>query len=52
VKELFNLCFPGFNVRYRNAVTRTCDWLFWFSLIYIFIDYDIIPFCKNFKIGA
>jgi hypothetical protein len=50
VKGLFNPRFPGLNFRYRNAVTRTWDWLFWFSLIYIFIDYDIIPFC-NFKIG-
>jgi hypothetical protein len=45
------LSLPGLNLRYRNAVTRTCDWLFWFSFIYIFIDYDIFPFC-NFKIGA
>ncbi len=51
VKGLFNPCFPGLNLRYHNAVTQTCDWLFWFSLIYIFIDYDIIPFW-NFKIGA
>ncbi len=51
VKGLFNPRFPGLSLRYRNAVARTCDQLLWFSLIYIFIDYDTIPFC-NLKIGA
>jgi hypothetical protein len=51
VKGLFNPCFSGLTLRYRNAVAQTCNQLFWFSLIYIFIDDDTIPHC-NFKIGA
>jgi hypothetical protein len=42
VKGLFNPRFLGLTLRYRNAVARTCDQLLWFSLIYIFIDDDII----------
>ncbi len=31
--RLFNPCFLGLNLRHRNVVTWTCDWLFWFSFI-------------------
>ncbi len=48
---LFNPRFPGLKFRHRHAVARICDQQFWFSLIYICIDDDIIPHCK-FKIGA
>jgi hypothetical protein len=51
--RLFNPRFPGLTLRHRNAVTWTCDWLFWFSfitdLITDLITPDITPFC-NFKL--
>ncbi len=50
VKGLFNPRFPSLNLRYRDTVAWTCDWLFWFSLITDFINPNTIPFC-NFKIG-
>ncbi len=43
VKGLFNPCFPGLTLRYRNAVTWTCDQLLWFPFIYIFTDDDTTP---------
>ncbi len=46
LSRLFNPCFPGLKFIHRHAVARICDQQFWFSLIYIYIDDDIIPHCK------
>ncbi len=43
--------FPGLKIRYRYALTWTCDWLFWFSFISNLITPDITPL-GNCKIGA
>jgi hypothetical protein len=46
LSHLFKLPFWGLTLRHRNAVTWTCDWHDWFSLIFIVIV--IIPsFCYN-----
>jgi hypothetical protein len=43
LSRLFNPRFPGFKIRYRYAVTWTCDWLSWFSFISNLINPDITP---------
>ncbi len=43
LSRLFNPRFPGLKIRYRYAVTWTCDRLSWFSFISNLITIDITP---------
>ncbi len=43
LSRLFNPRFPGLKIRYRLAVTWTCDWHTWFSFICNLITIDTTP---------